>query len=146
MVTYSTGLFDIALLSPHGKIFEGRAGSVILPAYDGSLGIMRNHCPLMCRLGLGIMHVKQRPSGEDDTYYLIDGGFARMTENNLAVLAYDVTTFEGLKDEEIAELVSDAKQLFYGQQYILEHTPRADYDKAALIVKMAKLASIETTE
>src|SRR5258705_11145588 len=40
-------------VSPEGVLFEGETDSVVAPAYDGEIGILSGHAPLMALLGDG---------------------------------------------------------------------------------------------
>ncbi len=132
-------------MTPKAKLLECRAGSVVLPAHDGQMGIMRNHCPLLSELGFGIMQVHEIPD-RPDAYFVLEGGFVRVSENHVTVLAYDVTTFEGMEKKDREELVSHANSVVAGQEYIRTQQEAIDQRKAKYIVQMAQMASIEMPE
>jgi len=141
MVGISTGTFRVVLLTPGAKLLDCKAGSVVLPGHDGLMGILRNHAPMLCKLGFGMMEVKEI-LGREDAFFIIDGGFARVSENYLTVLAYDVTTFEGMERGEAEQMVSEARSIIVGKAYIRAHMEEVDVEKAALLVKMGRLSSI----
>ena len=58
MVGLSSGVFRCVLMTPEGKVFDCRPGQIILPAHDGLIGILRNHAPMLCELGSGILEVR----------------------------------------------------------------------------------------
>jgi F-type H+-transporting ATPase subunit epsilon len=143
MVKISTGTFRFVLRTPQGTLIDCRSGSLIFPSHDGLQGVLRNHAPMLCKLGLGIIQVKDI-HGRDDAFFLINSGFARVNENFITVLSHDVTTFEGLDDEKAAELLSKAKSNVAGGAYFSTQTGQAvDLQKAKLIVKMSEMASIK---
>ena len=143
MVKLSTGTFKFVLRTPTGTLIDCRAGSIIFPAHDGLQGVLRNHVPMLCKLGLGIVQVKDI-TGRDDAYFVINGGFARISENNVAVLSFDVVTFEGKTDEEIESILSKAQSHVAGGAYIETQTgEEIDIPKARLIVKMAEMITAE---
>ena len=114
----------------------------MLPVHDGLMGVLRNHAPMLCKLGAGIMQVKEI-AGRSDAFFLIDGGFARISENFVTVLAYDVTTFEGIEVEEAEKIVAKAKEMVIGGGYYIEQTgEKMDVEKARLLVKLGALSSI----
>lgn len=145
MVGLSHGKFRVVLLTPRAKLLNERAGSIIVPAHDGQMGILRNHCPSLIKLGFGIMQVHEI-ADRPDAYFIIEGGFVRVSENYVTVLAYDVTTFEGKTPEEIEEMVSHARSVATGQEYIRTQQEAIDTRKARSIVRMAELAAIKTTQ
>ncbi|MCI0498249.1 MAG: ATP synthase F1 subunit epsilon [Planctomycetales bacterium] len=143
MVGFSHGKFRVMLLTPKAKLLDVRAGSVVVPAHDGQMGILRNHSPLLAKLGFGIMQVHEiveRP----DAWYIIEGGFVRVSENHVTVLAYDVTTFEGKNEKEVERMISHAQSVVAGQEYIRSQQQAIDQRKARFIVQMAQMAAMET--
>ncbi|HPD46295.1 MAG TPA: F0F1 ATP synthase subunit epsilon [Anaerohalosphaeraceae bacterium] len=140
MVRISMGVFRCVLLTPSGKLLDCRAGSLVLPAHDGMRGVLRNHAPMLCKLGTGIMEVRDIPDRKD-AFYLIDGGFARIALNLVTVLTYDVTTFETMAPEEAELLISRARSVLVGGGYIRQ-TEDMDVDRARLLVKMGRLANV----
>jgi F-type H+-transporting ATPase subunit epsilon len=135
MVGISYGKFRVVLLTPKAKLLDCRCGSVVLPAHDGQLGVLRNHCPLLSKMGFGIMQVREIPD-RPDAFFVINGGFA--------VLAYDVITFEGKDSETVEAMVSHAHSVVAGQEYIRTQQEAIDMKKAKFIVHMAELASIQS--
>ena len=143
MVGLSSGTFRCVVQTPHGALLDCKSGLVVLPAHDGMRGILRNHAPMLCRLARGIVEVKEI-AGRKDAFFLVNGGFARISENHLIVLADDVSTFEGMDQEEIDRMVSDAKSLVVAGAYITTQTGEdADFDRARLIARMARLSSVD---
>lgn len=142
MVGISRGKFRVVLLTPKAKLLDLRCGSVVLPAHDGQLGILRNHSPLLSELGFGIMQVREIPD-RLDAFYVINGGFVRVNENHVTVLAYDVVTFEGMEEKAIETLLSHAHSVVVGQEYIRSQQEAMDHKKAKFIVHMAELAGIQ---
>jgi ATP synthase F1 epsilon subunit len=145
MVELSHGKFRIVLLTPKAKLLECRCGSVVLPAHDGQLGILRNHCPLLSKLGFGIMQVHEIVD-RSDAYFILNGGFVRVSENHITVLAYEVTTFEGMSPDQVEQLVSEAESVVAGQNYIRSQQDVLDQKKAKFIVKMAEMAAVRRTQ
>ncbi len=142
MVSTVHGLFRVVLLTPKASLLDCRAGSVILPAHDGQRGILRNHCPMLAGLSLGILQVREiidRP----DAFYLLEGGFVRVTENHVTILAYDAVTFEGMEKDQIKNFLSQAQNTAAGQDFIQTPLGKADAERSRLLVRMAGLAGIE---
>ncbi|MCD6395698.1 MAG: F0F1 ATP synthase subunit epsilon [Planctomycetes bacterium] len=140
MVRISSGFFRCVLLTPTGKVLDCRTSGLVLPVHDGLMGVLRNHSPMLCKLGKGILQVRDIPE-KGDAFYLIDGGFARISENFVTVLTYEVVTFEGMDRETAEHLVSRAKSVVVGGDYIRQ-TEKMASDKAALLVKMGEMTGI----
>ena len=52
-----SGALKVVVISPERTILYGIADSVIAPAWDGEVGILRGHAPLMALLGSGDLRV-----------------------------------------------------------------------------------------
>jgi F0F1-type ATP synthase epsilon subunit len=144
MVRISSGFFRCVLLTPTGKVLDCRTSGLVLPAHDGLMGVLRNHSPMLCKLGKGILQVRDIPE-KGDAFYLIDGGFGRISENSVTVLTYEVVTFEGMERQTAEHLVSRAKSVVVGGGYIRQ-TEKMASDKAALLVKMGEMSGIISEE
>ena len=71
------------VVTPEQTALETKADFVALPLFDGEIGILANHSPLIGRLGYGEMRIK---SGGQTTVYYVDGGFVQVADNVVAVL------------------------------------------------------------
>lgn len=132
------GKFQIVLLTPRAKLLDLRAGSLVVPAHDGQLGILRNHCPILSELGFGIMQVREI-ANRPDAFYIIEGGFVKVSENHVTVLAYEVTTFEGKDRPEIDKMLSEAQSAAAGKEYIRTQREAMDQKRAKYIIQMAEM-------
>lgn len=86
------------------------------------------------------MQVLEIPDNPD-SFFVINGGFARVSENHVTVLAYDVITFEGKTLQEVEDMVSHAQSIVAGQEYIRTQQEAIAMKKAKFIVNMAELVS-----
>ncbi|MGH7593584.1 MAG: ATP synthase F1 subunit epsilon [Gemmatimonadales bacterium] len=77
----------VTVISPEAAVFDGEADSVIAPAFDGELGILANHAPLMTVLGAGVLTVK---AGGVARRFRVQGGFLQVVKNSVRVLAEHV--------------------------------------------------------
>ena len=143
MVGLSAGNFRCVIQTPTGPLLDCRTGLVVIPAHDGMRGILRNHIPMLLSLSMGIVEIKDI-AGRENAYFLVNGGFARISENNLVILTDDVTTFEGMDKEQIEDTVAKAKSLVVAGAYITTQTgEEANIERARLITKMARLAAVD---
>jgi len=140
MVGYSSGVFHVVMLTPHGRLLECRASSVVMPGHDGQMGILRNHAPILVKLGFGLLRV-EGVVGRPGAYFIVNGGFARVSENNLTILAYDVTTFEGIENKDAQKMLAKAKSIVFGGRYISQMEDM-EVKKAALVVRMGSLVGV----
>ena len=71
------------VVTPEETTVETTVESVVLPLFDGSMGILRNHGPMIGRLGAG--ELRLRNGDQLDCYYL-DGGFVQVADNTVSIL------------------------------------------------------------
>lgn len=88
MATRATGAaegpINVSVISPERVIFEGQADQVVAPAWDGKVGILRNHAPLMLLLGTGELRITQ---GHNEQTFQVNGGFLQVVDNVVTVLS-----------------------------------------------------------
>jgi F-type H+-transporting ATPase subunit epsilon len=76
-------MLKVSVISPESVLFEGEAQSVVAPAFDGEVGILENHAPLMTLLGKGELRLG---GGGADRRFTIDGGFLQVVDNVVRVV------------------------------------------------------------
>lgn len=73
------------VVTPERTWLDEVVDSVVIPAYDGELGVLPGHTPLIARLGYGELRTK---TGESVTRYYVDGGFAQVRDDVVTVLTH----------------------------------------------------------
>ena len=76
-------MLTVTVISPEAVLFEGTADSVVAPAYDGELGILTGHAPMMTLLGRGTLRVGGSGGSRQ---FVIEGGFLQVVENQVRVV------------------------------------------------------------
>jgi F-type H+-transporting ATPase subunit epsilon len=79
---------QVTVIGPEASVFQGEADMVVAPAFDGEVGILQNHAPLMTLLGKGSLRVKQ---GATEHRFTVQGGFLQVVSNRVRVVAERVT-------------------------------------------------------
>lgn len=74
----------VSVISPERTVFEGTADEVVVPAWDGQLGILRGHAPTLVLLGEGELKVRD---GTADHRFHISGGFLQVVNDVVTVLS-----------------------------------------------------------
>lgn len=74
----------VSVISPERVLFEGTARSLVAPAFDGEIGIMPMHAPLMTLLGKGTLRVETTEGGTQR--FEVDGGFLQVADNQVRVV------------------------------------------------------------
>ncbi len=72
------------IVTPERTEVDVTATSVVVPLFDGEMGILKNHSPLVGRLGYGILRVKDATGAAQK--YFIEGGFIQVADNVVSVL------------------------------------------------------------
>ena len=80
-------MLTVSVISPEAVLFEGDADSVVAPAYDGEVGILTGHAPLMALLGEGEL----RLGGGTARRFNVSGGFMQVLDNHVRVVTEKAT-------------------------------------------------------
>ena len=72
------------ILSPERVIRAGEASSLVAPAWDGQVGILPGHAPMIVLIGTGTLAV-DLPEGGSESYN-VAGGVLRVEANHVTVL------------------------------------------------------------
>ena len=74
-------MLTVTVISPEAVLFEGETDSVVAPAYDGEVGILTGHAPMMTLLGKGTLRL-----GGGGQRFSIEGGFLQVVDNQVRVV------------------------------------------------------------
>lgn len=75
---------DVRVVSPQKIVFEGAASSLVAPAWDGRIGVLPGHAPMLALLGAGKLDV-DRVGGGSDTFH-IAGGVLKVERDKVTLL------------------------------------------------------------
>ena len=70
----------VSVISPEATLFEGEAPSVTAPAFDGEVGILPMHAPMVTVLGAGVLLI-----GDADRFQ-VEGGFLQVVDDVVRVV------------------------------------------------------------
>lgn len=73
-------MLHVSVISPESLLYEGDAPSVVAPAFDGEVGILTGHAPMVTVLGTGTLRVGDGPS------FAVAGGFLQVVDNQVRVV------------------------------------------------------------
>jgi len=79
----SNAALQCVVVTPEETVLECEADFVVLPLFDGEVGIAPLHSPMIGRLGFGELRIR---SGSETTRYYVDGGFVQVADNLVSVL------------------------------------------------------------
>ena len=74
----------VRVVSPEKVVFQGEAGGLVAPAWDGMVGILPNHAPMVVLLGQGKLTVEKPGGGAEDFH--VAGGVLKVEKNEVVVL------------------------------------------------------------
>jgi F-type H+-transporting ATPase subunit epsilon len=73
----------VSVISPERTLFEGEAEAVVAPAFDGEVGILTGHAPMMTLLGRGVLRLG---SGASARRFDVEGGFMQVADDQVRVV------------------------------------------------------------
>lgn len=79
-------MLKISVISPEATLFEGEATTVVAPAFDGEVGILENHAPMVTTLGKGELRID-----DGAQRFSIEGGFMQVVDNVVRVVTEKAT-------------------------------------------------------
>ena len=74
----------VSVVSPERVVFEGEADLVVAPAWDGEVGIHRQHAPMLALLGEGDVRVRL---GNREERFFVAGGFLQVAADVVTILS-----------------------------------------------------------
>ena len=80
---------SVAVITPGSTVYEGDADMVVVPAWDGEVGILRGHAPMMALLGKGEMRVTL--DGAEQRFF-VSGGFVQVADDVVSVMSETAET------------------------------------------------------
>ncbi|MBA2707025.1 MAG: ATP synthase F1 subunit epsilon [Gemmatimonadaceae bacterium] len=81
-------MLKVSVISPESVLFEGEAASVVAPAFDGEVGILEKHAPMMTLLGNGTLRLG---GAGTDRRFTVEGGFLQVVENSVRIVTERAT-------------------------------------------------------
>ncbi|TWU30953.1 ATP synthase F1 subunit epsilon [Novipirellula artificiosorum] len=85
------------VVTPEKTEFDREADSVVLPMFDGELGVLNGRAPFIGRLGYGTLRLQTAAGPER---YFIDGGFAQVEKDVVNVLTSRAVPVDLLDSEQ----------------------------------------------
>jgi len=116
--------FNIEIINPE-KSFLSREDivEVVVPAFEGEIGILKDHISIISFLKPGIIKIFTKSSEEN--YYLEDG-IVEFKDNNLSILTSFIVKTSEFEKNKINELLQEAekeinkKEINDQQRYLLD--------------------------
>ena len=97
--------FTVEIISPDQTILKQETNEVIIPSFEGQMGILSNHIPLITFLRPGIIAIKT----EGEKKYYVEEGTVEFSNNNLLILTSTAIDIANLDKSKINELLQKAE-------------------------------------
>ena len=102
--------YKIEIVSPEKVIFSDKSvHEVILPSYEGEMGILKDHISIVSFLRPGI--VKILKSSEDVNSFFLQDGIIEFYNNNLTILSSKIINIKNLNKEKIDQLITETEKI-----------------------------------
>jgi len=98
--------FEVEIISPDKTILKSDASEVIIPSYEGQMGILKDHIPLITFLRPGIISIKNH----DEKKYYVEEGTVEFSNNNLLILTSTAKDVNSLDRSSIDNLLKIAEK------------------------------------
>ena len=123
--------FTVEIISPDQTVLKLETNEVIIPSYEGEMGILKNHIPLITFLRPGIITIKN----QEEKKYFVEEGTVEFSENNLLILTSTAKNLTTFAKESIDKLLKEAEKK-------LNDTSSTDKEKYLLSYKRNILKEI----
>ncbi len=99
--------FKVEIVNPE-KLFLSKddVTEVIVPAFEGEMGILKDHISIISFLKPGIITIHSK-SGEEKFY--AEDGIVEFKNNNLSLLTSSILNLKELEKDRIQELLKEAE-------------------------------------
>jgi F-type H+-transporting ATPase subunit epsilon len=101
-----TAILKCVVVTPERAVLDETADFVVVPMYDGELGIGRDRLPLIGRLGFGELRIKRGPTTK---HYYVDGGFVQVRDNVVTLLTSKAVPTSEIKVQPAEEVLATTK-------------------------------------
>ena len=93
------------VVTPECTEIDVQASAVTLPMFDGEMGILHGHSPLVGRLGYGVLRIAT--DGQQQRYF-VEGGFVQVANNVVSVLTDKIASIDEVTAEAAGEAMKSA--------------------------------------
>jgi len=127
---------SVSIVTPERPAWEGEVDSLVVPAFDGALGVWPGHAPLLAQLVPGPLVMRQ---GDNSWVVAVSGGFVEVLGGKVSVFAETAEMAEDID----AERAHQAAQRARSQ---LRHSSEEKMDIESLTALERALARLRAVE
>ena len=123
--------FTIEIITPDKTILKSEATEVTIPSFEGQMGILKDHIPLITFLRPGIIIVQN----QEEKKYFVEEGTVEFSDNNLLILTSTAKDLKNMEKNSINDLIEQAEKK-------LKDSDLSDKDKYVMSYKINTLKEI----
>ena len=100
--------FKVEIVNPERSFLSKEdATEVVVPAFEGEMGILKDHISIISFLKPGIIAIQSK-SGEDKFY--VEDGIVEFKDNNLSILTSSIFNLNDLEKNKLQDLLKSAEE------------------------------------
>ena len=99
--------FVVEIISPDKSILKSEATEVTIPSYEGQMGILKDHIPLITFLRPGLIIIKEN-SGKK--IFFIEDGTVEFSNNSLLILTSTAKSLDSLERNFIDTIIKNSQE------------------------------------
>jgi len=100
--------FKVEIVNPEKSfISKTDVTEVVVPAFEGEMGILKDHISIISFLKPGIIKVYSK---SEENKYFIEDGILEFKDNNLSILTSSIYNMTDLDKNKIDQIVKDAEK------------------------------------
>jgi|TARA_B100001540_G_scaffold283567_1_gene275210 F-type H+-transporting ATPase subunit epsilon/F-type H+-transporting ATPase subunit delta len=100
--------FKIEIVNPEKSFLNKEdVTEVVVPAFEGEMGILKDHISIISFLKPGIIKVFSK---SEENKYFVEDGIVEFKDNNLSILTSSIHKVSDLDQNKIDEIVKDAEK------------------------------------
>ena len=100
--------FKVEIVNPEKSFLTKEdASEVIVPAFEGEMGILKDHISIISFLKPGIIKILSK-SGDEN--YFIEDGIVEFKNNNLSILTSSILNLSDTNKTQLKELLNKAEK------------------------------------
>jgi F-type H+-transporting ATPase subunit epsilon len=127
----------LSIVTPERLAWEGDVDALVVPSYEGQMGILPGHAPLLAQLHPGTVVIRQE--GQDPRLLAVSGGFVEVTSSGVSLFAETAEMAEEIDAERARQSAEKAKAaLKHGREEKLDSGAIAALERA-----LARLRAVE---
>ena len=101
--------FKIEIVNPEKSfLVKEDAIEVVVPAFEGEMGILKDHISIISFLKPGIVKVF---SGNEVKELYVEDGIIEFSENSLSILTSRIIDIKEIKKDELSSMINEANEV-----------------------------------